>query len=96
MSNWPPEIDAHLVRRVNVATAARYLGRGPRWVQMEIEAGRLPAIDLAPDGAKRAKWAIAIADVWAYVGRAEARAHQRVRAAQERKQRKERRDPAST
>jgi hypothetical protein len=77
----PRAIDEHLVPRVSVRAAAKYLGCSTRWVQKEITAGRLPAIDLSQPGARRACWGVPVHELRALVLRAEMAAERRVREA---------------
>ena len=73
-----PQLDALLVPRCSVATAARYFGRSKRWVQREIKDGRIPAIDTAPTVASRPCWSIALHDIRALVARYDMQAQRRV------------------
>jgi len=81
----PPRIDAALAPHVSVALAARYLGRSPRWVQRAVLDRRLQAIDIAPPGAKRPSWAIAVHELRRFVAMAEAQAEKRIRADEDRR-----------
>jgi hypothetical protein len=78
MTDQPRAIDQHLVPRVSVATAAKYMGRSPRWVQREIAAGRLEAIDTSAPGARRPCWSIAIHHLRERICRAELQAERRL------------------
>jgi hypothetical protein len=79
-------LDRHLVPRVSVARAARYLGRSPRWVQQAIAAGRIPAIDTSSPGSRRPTWSIAVRDLRAFIVRAELAAERRREEAQRAKE----------
>lgn len=68
-----------LVPRVPVRLAAKYLGRSARWVQQEILAGRIPAIDTSRPGAKRPHWSIAVDVLRSLVAKFEVQAELRRR-----------------
>ena len=76
--SWPRAIDEHLVPRVSAKIAARYIGRSQRWVQKEIAAGRLRAIDTSQPGSQRPCWGIAIHHLRAFVVRCELQAERRL------------------
>jgi excisionase family DNA binding protein len=56
-----------LVPRCSTATAAKYLGCSARFVEKLIRAGALDAWDVRSPGAKRARYAVVVASIRAFL-----------------------------
>ncbi len=91
----PRAVDDMLSPRVSTKLAARYLGRSVRWVQQQIHAGKLAALDTSEPGSARACWAIRVCDLRELLVRCELQAQRRIREAAEREPEREKQAPGA-